>query len=141
MIRMWRHLRLLRRGGRAHDLSGAAGTAPGELAVLCPACPYPDINLPANWRSATKDSEFVLVFFSLSLYYLRPSRYLYYQSFGIDACFRFKRRQISSYEKDPELGPGFAYMVAWEPYHQYLLKHANQKEVNDFLFGFAHISQ
>ena len=64
----------------------------------------------------------------------RPSRYLYYRSFGIDACFRFKRQQISSYEKDPELGPGFAYIVAWEPYQHYLLKHGNQSEVNDFPF-------
>lgn len=61
------------------------------------------------------------------------SRYLYYQSFGIDACFRFKRRQISSYEKDPELGPGFAYVVAWEPYQRYLLKNANQSEAGRFL--------
>jgi hypothetical protein len=60
---MWRHLRLLKRGGRAHDPSGVKGTAPGELAVLCPACPYPDINIPANWRSATKDSEFVPITF------------------------------------------------------------------------------
>ena len=54
MLRVWRHLRLLRRGGRAHDPAGAKGTTPGELAVLCPACPYPDINLPPDWRSAAK---------------------------------------------------------------------------------------
>jgi hypothetical protein len=60
MIRMWRHLRLLKRGGRAHNPTGAQGTSPGELAVLCPACPYPDINLPADWMLATKDLEFVL---------------------------------------------------------------------------------
>jgi len=60
MLRMWRHLHLLKRGGRAHDPTGAEGTAPGELAVRCPACPYPDINLPANWTSAPKDLEFVL---------------------------------------------------------------------------------
>ena len=56
-------------------------------------------------------------------------RFLYYQSFGIDACFRFKRRQISSYEKDPELGPGYAYLVAWEPYSEYLRRFTNQEEV------------
>lgn len=59
----------------------------------------------------------------------RGSRYLYYQSFGVDACFRFKRRDISSYERDPELGPGFAYVVSWKPYQDYLLSHANQSEV------------
>ena len=49
--------------------------------------------------------------------------------FGVDACFRFKRRQVSSYEKDPELGPGYAYLVAWEPYHEYLRHFTNQTEV------------
>lgn len=59
MVRMWRHLHLLKRGGRAHDPTGAQGTAPGELAVLCPACPHPNINLPPDWRSAPKESECV----------------------------------------------------------------------------------
>lgn len=133
MLRMWRHLHLLKRGGRGHDPSGAAGTTPGELAVLCPACPYPNINLPDDWRSVPKSSECVCTA-SHRFSHLHFSRYLYYQSFGIDACFRFKRRQISSYEKDPELGPGFAYVVAWEPYKQYLSKCGDQKEVDNLLF-------
>jgi hypothetical protein len=62
-------------------------------------------------------------------YERRHPRYLYNQTFGIDACFRFKRRQISSYEKDPELGPGYAYLVAWEPYRQYLRRFTDQQEV------------
>lgn len=128
---MWRHLHLLKRGGRGHDPSGAAGTAPGELAVLCPACPYPNINLPPGWDAAPKSSESVLAILFCSAHSHFP-RYLYYQSFGIDACFRFKRRNISSYEKDPELGPGFAYVVAWEPFREYLSKHANQSEVGGF---------
>lgn len=56
-------------------------------------------------------------------------RYLYYQAFGIDACFRFKRRQVSSYQKDPELGPGYSYLVAWDSYSEYLARFADQQEV------------
>lgn len=59
MLRMWRHLRLLKRGGRAHAPTGVDGTSPGELAVMCPACPHPTINLPTNWTSAPKESEYV----------------------------------------------------------------------------------
>lgn len=66
ILRMWRHLRLLKRGGRAHDPTGVQGTGPGELAVLCPACPYPNINLPADWKSVAKDAEYVLNFVLLS---------------------------------------------------------------------------
>ena len=57
-------------------------------------------------------------------------RYLYYQMFGVDACFQFKRRQISNYEKDPELGPGYVYLVAWEPYREYLCRFTDQEEVH-----------
>lgn len=56
-------------------------------------------------------------------------RYLYYQMFGIDACFRFKRRQVSNYERDPELGPGHAYLVAWDSYSEYLRDFTDQEEV------------
>ena len=58
-LRMWRHLKMLKRGGRSYDETGVKGTSPGELAVLCPACPIPSINLPPNWKSVGKDSEFV----------------------------------------------------------------------------------
>ena len=133
MLRMWRHLRLLKQGGRAHVLTGVDGTSPGELAVLCPACPYPNINLPTNWTSVTKESEYVIRLCTFSSSFLTLRRYLYYQMFGIDACFRFKRRQISSHAKDPELGPRFAYVVAWEPYNEYLLQRGNQNDVCEYL--------
>ena len=56
---MWRHLRMLKRGGRSYDATGIDGTSPGELAVLCPACPIPSVNLPPNWESAGKDLEYM----------------------------------------------------------------------------------
>ena len=58
-LRMWRHLKMLKRGARAYDPTGIDGTSPGELAVLCPACPIPSVNLPPNWKSVGKDSEYV----------------------------------------------------------------------------------
>jgi hypothetical protein len=52
MVIQWRHLKMLKWGGRAHDPTGVLGTVPGELAVLCPSCPRPGINLPDGWDSA-----------------------------------------------------------------------------------------
>lgn len=52
MLLQWRHLRLLKRGGRGHDDSGVNGTKPGELALPCPSCPHPGINLPEDWSTA-----------------------------------------------------------------------------------------
>ena len=42
---------MLKRAGRGHDDGGASATKRGELAVLCPLCPWPHMNLPANWMS------------------------------------------------------------------------------------------
>lgn len=56
-LREWRHVRMVKRGGRSYDPTGIRGTSPGELAVVCPACPIPSINLPSNWRSVGEDLE------------------------------------------------------------------------------------
>ena len=58
-LRMWRHIKMLKRGGQSYDSTGIEGTSPGELAVLCPACPIPSVNLPPNWHSVGKDLEYV----------------------------------------------------------------------------------
>ena len=98
-----------------------------------PCLPLSEYQPPGQLEVSSKGYRVRSEFYSNCLEYLQFFRYLYYQSFGVDACFRFKRREISSYQKDPELGPGFAYVVAWESYKSYLLDHAEQKDVSDFL--------
>ena len=58
----WRHLKMLKRAGRGHDPTGVNGTRDGELAVCCPACPRPDVNLPKDWRNASKEFRYVLIY-------------------------------------------------------------------------------
>ncbi|KAJ7481074.1 hypothetical protein B0H11DRAFT_1724414, partial [Mycena galericulata] len=112
MMREWRHLKMLKRAGRGNDSKRTvAETAPGELAVLCPACPQPGVNLPQDWASATGED-----------------RFLYILYLAIDACFRLKRRLVSSEAKDPGLGTGWAYFTEDGPYRQYLLSVTDQKE-------------
>lgn len=57
MLNQWRHLKNLKRGGRGHDKTGAAGTCDGELAIQCPSCPHPTVNLPEGWKDAPKDQQ------------------------------------------------------------------------------------
>lgn len=52
IMRIWRHLKMTKRSGRAHDPDGIAATALGDCAVECPACPHPDRNLPEGWNNA-----------------------------------------------------------------------------------------
>ncbi|KAF8134657.1 hypothetical protein K438DRAFT_1547594, partial [Mycena galopus ATCC 62051] len=107
----YRHLLMLKRGGRRHKAGGAMATKAGELAVRCPACPRPGINLPDNWESASNKDKFIYTLF-----------------LALDACFRLKHELVSSELKDPGLGTGWAYMVENEEYHQYLLSVTDQKE-------------
>lgn len=52
VMREWRSSKMLKRGGRGqqHDNRGVGGTLPGEIAVRCPACPIPGVNLPEDWN-------------------------------------------------------------------------------------------
>ncbi|KAJ7763861.1 hypothetical protein B0H16DRAFT_1311029 [Mycena metata] len=113
MVREWRHLEMLKWAGRGHDPSGVNGTAPGALAVECPSCPRPDVNLPEGWEKAAPED-----------------RFLYFLFVALDACFRLKRRLVSSELRDPGLGTGWAYFVEQEPYRAYLLTRTNETEMS-----------
>jgi len=54
MVLQWRHLKLLKRGGRAHD-PASVEAKDGELARQCPSCPHPNKNLPDGWENVSDD--------------------------------------------------------------------------------------
>ncbi|KAF9522288.1 hypothetical protein CPB83DRAFT_777307, partial [Crepidotus variabilis] len=113
MILQWRHLKLLLRGGRAHAVDGVAGTKAGELAIRCPSCPYPGVNLPEDWDKAPPEFQFLYTMFAC-----------------MDANFRLKNQLVSNYSQDPGLGTGWAYMVPRVPYEQYVLSRANDEDIS-----------
>jgi hypothetical protein len=57
MVCEYSHLLMLKRAGRGHAKSGVLGTAQGELAVLCPCCPVPGVNLPEGWENAPPEQQ------------------------------------------------------------------------------------
>jgi len=59
MVREWRHIKMTKRAGRGHDMSGIAGTSEGELAIRCRACPQPGINLPQGWENSCAEKRYV----------------------------------------------------------------------------------
>ncbi|KAK7025333.1 hypothetical protein VNI00_016115 [Paramarasmius palmivorus] len=112
--REWQHLKALKRGGRGNDSARTIQeTKTGELAVLCPACPRPEVNLPGNWISTEPEKSFIYTLF-----------------LAVDACFRLKRKMVSSEAADPGLGTGWSYMVPDEPYRRYLLSTTNESEMS-----------
>ncbi|KAJ3477374.1 hypothetical protein NLI96_g10506 [Meripilus lineatus] len=108
----WRHLKLLKRAGRANDPGGVAATEPGGLAVLCPACPNPEWNIPEEELvdGLPEDQDFNSPIYS------------------IDANFHLKRKQVSSHVSDPGLGTGWAYFVEEKPYKNYIKQHEKDPE-------------
>ncbi|KAF8131729.1 hypothetical protein K438DRAFT_1911926 [Mycena galopus ATCC 62051] len=113
MTREYRHLQMCKRAGCAHDPSGIKGTSAGELVIPCRACPQPGINLPEGWEDAPPEVAWI--------YRLLVSE---------DANFKMKGRDCSSREKDPTLGPGWAYMVASDTYLKHLIKYVEQDEIS-----------
>ncbi|KAJ7429163.1 hypothetical protein B0H11DRAFT_1702421 [Mycena galericulata] len=113
MCREYRHLLLLKRRGRGHDPAGVMGTKAGQLAIECPACPRPGINLPEGWEEASDEDKHLYILF-----------------LALDACFRLKRQMVSSELRDPGLGTGWAYMVEDGPYRKFLRTATKQKEMS-----------
>ncbi|KAF7377196.1 CxC2 domain-containing protein [Mycena sanguinolenta] len=113
MTRAYRNLLMLKCGGRGHDPGGVNGTQAGELAIQCPACPRPGVNLPKGWENTPKEKRFLYILF-----------------LALEACFRLKRRLVSSDLRDLGLGTGWAYFVENEPYRQYLLTVTDQNEMS-----------
>ncbi|KAJ7120591.1 hypothetical protein C8R43DRAFT_1136756 [Mycena crocata] len=111
MTRIWDHLQMLKRAGRGHHPDGAAGTQAGECALLCPACPQPGKNLPPEWKDVSEEKRFLYALF-----------------LAIDANFRLKRKDVSSEEADPGLGPGWAFFSEVKAYMRHLADHWDQPQ-------------
>ncbi|THU84668.1 hypothetical protein K435DRAFT_687085 [Dendrothele bispora CBS 962.96] len=113
VIFQWRHLKMLKRAGRCHAQSGIDGTARGECAMDCPACPQPEKNLPDNWKEAGPEFAFLYTLF-----------------IAIDANFRLRNRVVSNEHRSPILGDGFAYIVPSSPYKEHIKQHVDQEDMS-----------
>ncbi|KAK7049202.1 hypothetical protein VNI00_005803 [Paramarasmius palmivorus] len=112
VMRQWRYLKMLKRAGIASEPSRSVkGIQQGRLAQRCLACPIPGVNLPEDWLLAD------------------PSKSFIYRKFvSVDACFRLKRRLISTEQLDPGLATGLAYFVPQEEYQPFQKRTGDQKE-------------
>ncbi|KAJ3537962.1 hypothetical protein NMY22_g5368 [Coprinellus aureogranulatus] len=111
MVREWRHVRLLKRKGRGHIADGIQNPAPGDCAVLCPACPYPGINMPEKLDDIPLSERWLFAVF-----------------IAIDANFRLRRKDVSSDSVDPTLNAGRAYVVNEREFREHLEKHGSMED-------------
>jgi len=59
MIREWRYIKMMKRFARAYADNGVEGAQRGDLAVACPICPRPGVNLPDSWDSKDNPKRYV----------------------------------------------------------------------------------
>ncbi|KAI5997776.1 hypothetical protein F5J12DRAFT_785008 [Pisolithus orientalis] len=108
VARMWRLLKLLKWQG-SHMSTEDAG--PGELVLFCLACPQPGINIPED---ATDYSHWTLA-----------------QSLVMDGNFKAEHMHPKDTGSKAWLMDGKGYMVASQPYKEYLSHTKNVVEILD----------
>ncbi|KAF9021224.1 hypothetical protein BDZ89DRAFT_1138143 [Hymenopellis radicata] len=112
MIRQYRHLLMMMRGGKGVQKDGANHFKRGELTLQCPACPIPSVNLPPDWMD-------------------RVDQFLYRKIVSVDACFRLTNLFRSNQSTDPSLHPGAGYMLEdTGEYGMHVLMNATQKDIS-----------
>ncbi|KAL0958405.1 hypothetical protein HGRIS_000546 [Hohenbuehelia grisea] len=119
----WRHIRAAKRSGRGHDPTRISDTKEGDFAVLCRACPQPQLNLPEGWELSPAGKA-----------------WLYRLIVAPDANFKLKGRRRATDAAEVGLAPGFAYFVAEKAYREHLKNYATQAEISHCV-GFAAIWQ
>ena len=60
MMLQWRHLKMLKWAGHANIDNGVVTTQPGDLAICCPSCPRPGVNLPAGWQDVPPEDRYAM---------------------------------------------------------------------------------
>ncbi|EIW86722.1 hypothetical protein CONPUDRAFT_46865 [Coniophora puteana RWD-64-598 SS2] len=113
IIRQREYVRLMKEAGRGNVPNGIETTGAGQLAVACPACPHPEINLPDGWEKADASQKFLYCLF-----------------LAMDANFRLKNRDRGPSTSDTELFDGLAYFVETGPYMEHIKRHTAEKETS-----------
>ncbi|KAI6041138.1 hypothetical protein EDC04DRAFT_2601888 [Pisolithus marmoratus] len=104
---LWRDLKHRKWFGFGHDMEQDPGD--GGLALFCPACPQPGVNLPADWK-VHYDRDTIM------------------RQCVIDGNFTAQHMKMNKPELDVALSDGEGYMVAEAPYQSHLKQSLDSKE-------------
>ncbi|KAG1759239.1 hypothetical protein EDD22DRAFT_981115 [Suillus occidentalis] len=105
--RIWRDLMNRIRFGFGHETDRSPG--PGDLALYCPACPQPGINLPSSWKDSYDE-------------------WLVMQRYVVDGNFTAQHMKMKTPEDDVSLADGRGYMVTEGPYETHVTESIEEKE-------------
>ncbi|KAG1866103.1 hypothetical protein F4604DRAFT_1881801 [Suillus subluteus] len=105
--RIWRDLVNRKMFGFEHQTDRSPG--PGDLALYCPACPQPGINLPPSWKDSYDD-------------------WLVMQRYVVDGNFTAQHMKMKTPGDDVSLADGMGYMVTEGPYQTHVTESAEERE-------------
>ncbi|GBE83152.1 hypothetical protein SCP_0501990 [Sparassis crispa] len=97
--RQWRQLKYRKWHGFSHD--ALRPVEKGGLAIFCPACPQPGLNLPFDWQAD-------------------PVQWKFKRGFVMDGNFSAEHMKMKHPEEDVALSDGQAFMVGQEDYKAHL---------------------
>lgn len=103
---------------------------PGDLAVRCPACPQPDVNLPEDWKQDTAQYVFDDRLRYIRVFLTAARRWKYTRSVVMDGNFSAQHRKMRNPSDDVPLADGHAFMVKDAPYKDHLQTAKEYNEVN-----------
>ncbi|KAH9013825.1 hypothetical protein EDB83DRAFT_2233173 [Lactarius deliciosus] len=107
--RQWRDLKNRIQSGLGHQLDGDSAID-GSMAIFCPACPQPGINLPENWKDRYHDDPNQLI-----------------RTFIMDGNFSAEHMRCRTGDADLPLSAGMAFMANPNSYKAHL--HSGQEIV------------
>ncbi|KAF8256537.1 hypothetical protein EI94DRAFT_1711089 [Lactarius quietus] len=96
--RQWRDLRNRMQSGLGHQDDDGID---GSMAIFCPACPQPGINLPDDWKIRYNEYGF-MIFMTMNQLV---------RTFIMDGNFAAEHMRCRSGDKDVPLSPGMAFMA------------------------------
>lgn len=127
--RAWRDIIARIQAGYGHTTEDLVG--PGSLAIFCPTCPQPRVNLPDGWE---KDKRRWAVVGNLDFTCLHSNlSWLYTRSIVLDGNFTSDHLKMKCPENDICLTPGGRYMVEPTQYEAHLQESIDFQEVSLYL--------
>ena len=123
---------MAKRAGCMYDPKGIQNTTRGELALACPTCPIPGLNLPTGWENMPLEDQFVVCLDRTGRFTVMFHRFLYQLYVAIDVNFKLKAKNRGM--KAVKLSDGYAYFVQDADYAHHLSKNTDDiKEVRSML--------
>ena len=134
--RQWRDLQSRKWFGFGHNETKKPEN--GDLALFCPACPQPGINLPDDWKN--QPEQWGQSFKRCNRWYILTCqclRWLFRRTIVVDGNFHADHLKSRNPEDDVALADGHAFMVETGPYLEHL---SNSTDMNQACCTISHDS-